>query len=247
MSTVPRSHIINRIILPTWRVAGAMPSCPLGNYCSFVCRPPYWIRKHTTPLINIAVRGSFSLERLLVVQLIGFGDLKSLLGGIQDRLDLLDEAIFLLLELGVLINSLLDEQFNVAQLAEVEVALALQSNDGLLQCVVLGLESGTGSTAASLGNARTAGRGSCSTWTSGTGTAGGTRSSAASGDRRTLSPGDGVVVTAGVVLVPKLLCPLQEIEVVLHLALHQGFDRDGLLDLMLCEGIWRGIQSDRAG
>lgn len=177
----------------------------------------------------------------MVVQLVAFGDLEALLGRVEDGLDLLDEPIFLLLELGVLLDGLLDEQLNVAQLAEVEIALALQPDDCLLQGIVLGLESRAGSTAASsLGDARAAGSWGGATGTSGCrASGGGTRGRAAAGGESTaFSPTNSIIIAAGVVLIPKLLCPLEEVEVVLHSALNELLDGDRLVDLMLCEGVW---------
>jgi hypothetical protein len=45
------------------------------------------------------------------------------------------------------------------------------------------------------------------------------------------------------VLVPVSLGPLQELQIILHLALHEGLDRNRLLDLVLCEDIC-GIVSE---
>ena len=45
---------------------------------------------------------------------------------------------------------------------------------------------------------------------------------------------------AGEVLVPVLLHELQELEVVLHLALDKGLDADGLINLVFGEGVYSG-------
>lgn len=47
--------------------------------------------------------------------------------------------------------------------------------------------------------------------------------------------GGGVVVGAGEVLVPVALAPLQELEVVLHFALDEGFDGDCAVDAVAGE------------
>ncbi|KLU85677.1 hypothetical protein MAPG_04699, partial [Magnaporthiopsis poae ATCC 64411] len=65
-------------------------------------------------------RTAADLERLLVVRGLALGgDLKALLGRIEDDLDLLDQTVLLLLKLGILVDRVLHEQLDVAQLAEV--------------------------------------------------------------------------------------------------------------------------------
>ena len=187
------------------------------------------------------------LKGLLIVASLGLGvgvgDLEALLGRVEDGLDGLDETILLLLELGVLLDSALNENLNVAQLMEVEVALALQTADGLLKSRDLLLESLGGSGASGGGsgsNTGTTGGGGTAGTSRGSGAGRGARGTAHGGrDSATLATGSGIVVTAGVVLVPKPLGPLQEVEVVLHLAFYEGLDGDGLFDLVLGEAVWR--------
>ena len=50
---------------------------------------------------------------------------------------MLEKTALVLFELGLGLHSSLDEQFDIPQLAEVEVALALQTLNSLLKCVVL--------------------------------------------------------------------------------------------------------------
>ena len=182
------------------------------------------------------------LKSLLVNTLNTFGrDLEALFSRVEDILDLLQETL-VLLELRVGLHCLLDEQFYVPQLAKVEVALALQARHSLLKLCVLLLESCT--CCASRGSER----GSSSRCG---GVAGGRRSpgcgrrgtgcrSAATGCRFRAAACNRVVVVAGEVLVPVLLDELEELEVVLHLALDKGLDADGLVDLVLGECVCRG-------
>lgn len=177
--------------------------------------------------VSFSCRFFYFLESLLVVQALSLellslgGDLKALLSRVQDSLDLLEDAVFLLVELGVLVNSLLDEKFNVSQLAEVKVSFTLQSDDGLLEGVVLllqGSRAGTGG----LGNTATGARRDASSAGSGSvGSSSGSSGTGSSSQGVTLAAGDGVVFVVGKVEVPELLGPLQEFEVVLHLALYQ--------------------------
>jgi hypothetical protein len=55
---------------------------------------------------------------------------------------LLEKTTLILFELGLSLHGTLDEQFDIPQLAEVEVALALQTLNSLLKCVVLLCQSG---------------------------------------------------------------------------------------------------------
>lgn len=185
------------------------------------------------------------LESLLVVHLLllAFGrDLEALLGRVKDHLDLLDQAVLVLLELRVLFNSLLHKQFYVAQLGKVKVPLALQTSDSLLERVVLCLQGCGCRTTANLANTQaraSRGRGTAHTTCSGA-TGSNTRSGSstrATSHGGTLAATDGVVVSSRVVLVPESLCPLQELEVVLHLALYESLDGNGLVDLVLGESV----------
>lgn len=181
-----------------------------------------------------------SLERLLVVQLLALRNLEALLGRVENGLDLLDQTILLLLKLGVLIDSLLYKQFDIAQLAEVEVAFPLQTHDRLLERGILLLKGRIrDTTAASLdAYARPSSRGHTS-GTSRSGAASGRTSSraTAAGQCAALPPSNGIVVATWEVLVPELLRPLQEVQVVLHLAFHELLDRNHLVDVVLCERI----------
>lgn len=49
------------------------------------------------------------------------------------------------------------------------------------------------------------------------------------------------------VLVPEALCPLQELEVVLHLALDEHLDGDGAVDLVLAEYIAEDLEIIQVG
>jgi hypothetical protein len=44
------------------------------------------------------------------------------------------------------------------------------------------------------------------------------------------------------VLVPEALCPLQELEIVLHLALDELFDRDGAVNVVLAESVAQDLE-----
>lgn len=186
------------------------------------------------------------LEGLLVVGGVGLsiGNLEALLSRVEDGLDGLDKTVLLLLELGVLLDSTLDKNLDVAQLVEVEIALALQAADGLLKSRNLLLEGLGGSRASSGGSGSNTGAtgGSGATGTSGGSGAGGGARSTGHGGRNsaaTLATGSGIVVTTGVVLVPEPLGPLEEVEVVLHLAFYERLDGNGLFDMVLGEGVWR--------
>jgi hypothetical protein len=191
------------------------------------------------------------LERLLLGTL-GFGrDFEALFGRVENVLDLLEQAL-VFLELGVRLHGLLDQQLDVAQLAEVEVAFAFQARDRLLQLRVLLPQRSAGGAASSRGErcacprcGRVAGGGR----SAGSG-GGGARCCTARGGEATLalSARDGVVVVAGEVLVPVLLDELEKLEVVLHLALYQRLDPDGLVDLVLGECVCGGqLQREGAG
>lgn len=185
------------------------------------------------------------LKGLLIVGGLGvsLGNLEALLGRVKDGLDGLDETVLLLLEFGVLLDSALNKNLNVAQLVEVEVTLALQAADGLLQSCDLLLESlggGRVSSGGSSSDTGTTGGGGATGTSRGSRTGGGARGTAHGGrESATLATGSGIVITAGVVLVPEFLGPLQEVEVVLHLAFYERLDGDGLFDLVLGEGVWR--------
>lgn len=182
-------------------------------------------------------------ERLLVVHLALGRDLKALLCAVQDGLDLLDEPVLLLLDLGVLLDRVLNQQLNVPQLAKVKVALALQTDDRLLERRVLLRQRGVGlgdaqprpgSARRRRGAARSPGRAACHRSASSSPTTAAARRTEGSA----LSPRDGVVLAARVVLVPETLYPLQELEVVLHLALDETCNGDGFVDLVLGKCVW---------
>jgi hypothetical protein len=67
---------------------------------------------------------------------------RTYLGRVENSLYLLEKTTLVLFELGLGLHGALDEQFDIPQLAEVEVALALQTLDSLLKCIVLLCESG---------------------------------------------------------------------------------------------------------
>lgn len=176
------------------------------------------------------------LEGLLVVHLILGGDLEALLCRVQDGLDLLDKAVLLLLQLGILVDGLLDEKLNVSELAEVKVTLPLEACHCLLEGSVLLLKGGGGG-AGSLGNPRATARGTtCSTGgAAGSGGSGG--GTTGGGHGTAFSSGNGVVLVIREVEVPEALCPLQELEVVLHLALDEGRYGNRLVDLVLQKAV----------
>jgi hypothetical protein len=90
-----------------------------------ICRPRH-DRRHSIELPYDFCDARFViLERLLFGGALGlWGDFEALFGRVQDVLDLLEQA-FVLLELGIGLHCLLDQQLDVAELAEVEVAFAL--------------------------------------------------------------------------------------------------------------------------
>jgi hypothetical protein len=67
---------------------------------------------------------------------------RTYLGRVENSLYLLEKTTLVLFELGLGLHGALDEQFDIPQLAEVEVALALQTLNSLLKCIVLLCESG---------------------------------------------------------------------------------------------------------
>lgn len=100
----------------------ALPQTQLlsGLYINGLSRPPSpWSPPKTTCSASAVCRPIHTIanlylsERLLVIRdllLLALGrDFETLLGRVQDQLDLLDQAIFLLLDLGILFDSLLDE------------------------------------------------------------------------------------------------------------------------------------------
>lgn len=159
------------------------------------------------------------------------------LGGIQNSLYLLQQTAFVLLQLWLSFHGLLDEKFYVSQFAEIEVALALEAAHSFDQLGVLCLKSGrcrSGRLTA------ISPRGSCSHCWLSCGSCG-TRCPVARHCWWTtgyaLPPTDSIVVTARKVLVPVLLRPLHELEVVLHLALDQLLHGDGSVDVVFTEQI----------
>jgi hypothetical protein len=67
---------------------------------------------------------------------------RTYLGRVENSLYLLEKTTLVLFELGLSLHGALDEQFDIPQLAEVEVALALQTLNSLLKCIVLLCQSG---------------------------------------------------------------------------------------------------------
>jgi hypothetical protein len=67
---------------------------------------------------------------------------RTYLGRVENSLYLLQETALILLELGLGLHGALDEQFDIPELAEVEIALTLQTLNSLLKCVVLLCQSG---------------------------------------------------------------------------------------------------------
>ena len=151
---------------------------------------------------------------------------------------MLDQAILLFLDLRVLLARLLHQQLDVAELAEVEIPLALQALDRLLQRVVLLLQRRRAGSPEALGDPRASGRrgaspdGARRCSRSGRDTGGGRGA-------RSTSSSNGIVVAAREVLVPVPLGPLEEFEVVLHLALDQLFDIHRAVDAMSREAVYR--------
>ena len=177
------------------------------------------------------------LKRLLLGAL-GLGrDLEALLGRVEYVLNLLEQAL-VLFKLWIRFHGLLNQQLNVAQLAKVKVALALQARHRLLERRVFLAQGGArGSSARRQGCAGTrcgrVGGSGCSSGGRGSGAGCGSRGDAA----LALAAGNGVVFVAWEVLVPVLLDELEELEVVLHLALYERLDADGLVDLVLGERV----------
>lgn len=134
---------------------------------------------------------------------------------------MLDQSILLLLQLRVFIDGLLDQELNVTELAEVEVPFPLEADHRLLEGCILLLQSG-GSGAGSLGNTGTTAGSVSSTAGGGSGGRSGSRGTATGRESAAFSSGNGVVVVVGEVKVPEPLGPLQELEVVLHLALDES-------------------------
>lgn len=48
-------------------------------------------------------------------------------------------------------------------------------------------------------------------------------------------------------LVPEALCPLQELEIVLHLALDELLDRDGAINVVLAESVAQNLEIVQVG
>jgi hypothetical protein len=178
-----------------------------------------------------------ALKRLLLGALGLRRDLEALLRRVEYVLNLLEQA-FVLFKLWIRFHGLLNQQLNVAQLAKVKVALALQARHRLLERRVFLAQGGArGSSARRQGCAGTrcgrVGGSGCSSGGRGSGAGCGSRGDAA----LALAAGNGVVFVAWEVLVPVLLDELEELEVVLHLALYERLDADGLVDLVLGERV----------
>ena len=96
-------------------------------------------------VFTIGLLGNFKalLQELLAIKpmlvVIFFLD-STYLSRIENSLDLLEQATLVLLEHRVGFHGLLDQELNIPQLAEVEVALALQSLHSLQHLCVLRLE-----------------------------------------------------------------------------------------------------------
>lgn len=161
------------------------------------------------------------------------------LGGIQDRLDRRNQTILVLLQLWLILHCPLDQQLDVTQLAEVEIPLLLQASDALLQLRILLLQVGGSATTTkrcSGSSSTTDGRGSSSLRSVRTDVAAdGLLGGSSDHGRRSLSAGKSIVVATGIVLIPESLRPLQELQVVLHLALDESLDVDGPVDVLLGE------------
>jgi hypothetical protein len=78
----------------------------------------------------------------IITILVVVGSIRTYLGRVENSLYLLEKTTLVLFELGLGLHGALDEQFDIPQLAEVEVALALQTLNSLLKCIVLLCESG---------------------------------------------------------------------------------------------------------
>ncbi|KAH8621872.1 hypothetical protein IG631_23494 [Alternaria alternata] len=203
--------------------------CRLYNVPQFLLYVPVRHRRRRS--------SDLALKRLLLGAL-GLGrDLEALLGGVENGLNLLEQAL-VLFKLGIRFHGLLNQQLNVAQLAKVKVALTLQARHRLLERRVFLAQSGArGSSARRQGCTGTrcgrVGGSGCSSGGRGSGAGCGSRGDAA----LALAAGNGVVIVAWEVLVPVLLDELEELEVVLHLALYERLDADGLVDLVLGERV----------
>lgn len=182
------------------------------------------------------------LERLLLhtLTLSLWWDFEALFGRVENVLDLLEQTL-VLLELRIGLHRLLDQQLDVAQLAEVKVPLALEARDSLLESTVLLAQSSAG------GSSPRGKRCACprrsrvaSSWCSPGSRCGGAGCRCGSGSNTALAlaAGNGVVLVTGEMLVPVLLDKLEEFEVVLHLALYERLDADGLVDVVLGERVW---------
>jgi hypothetical protein len=167
---------------------------------------------------------------------------KSYLSRVKDSLDRRDKSILILLELRVLFYRLLHQQLNVSELAEVEISLLLQSGNGLLELRILLLQNSRGSATSKrcpgpCGTAAADSRGSSALLLLPD------RRLGVSADNTglTLSAGEGVVVSARIVLVPVSLGPLKELEVVLHLALYELLNVNRSVDVLLGEVYYRTV------
>jgi hypothetical protein len=182
------------------------------------------------------------LESLLVVDSLALcRNLKAFLCRVENSLDVLDQSILLLLQLGIFIDSLLDEELNISELAEIKVTFPLQAGNSLLESGILLLQS-SGSGSSGLGYSGPTTRGAASPTGGASGSSSnGTRSRGGGRHRSTFSSGDGVVFVIREVEIPKALGPLQKLEVVLHLALDECWHGNGLVDLVLCESVYRYV------
>ena len=172
------------------------------------------------------------------------------LGTIKDRLDLLQQAPLILLQRRIRLHRLLDQELNIPQLAEVEIPLAFQPLHRLHELRILLRQHPTSRAHAAHGATSPtprprrscvrrpprSRRGSTPTHPP---TTPHSRHRSCGGSFPT---GERVVVASGVVLVPVLLAPLQELEVILHLALDEVGDGKGPVDVVFAEGVGEDLE-----
>lgn len=105
-------------------LTGGHACCPPEHITTSTPEAPAVLSQQSIPSHRPLSTTPGRSKRLLVLAL-ALGDLEPLFRRVQDRLDVLDQATLLLVQLGVFLTRLLDEKLYVPQLREVEVALAL--------------------------------------------------------------------------------------------------------------------------
>lgn len=167
---------------------------------------------------------------------------------VQNRLYLLEETALVLLQRGIRFHSLLNQELDIPQLAEVEVPLALQPLYCLHELRVLRLKRSACCTTTHTTSLPTARPRSTRTRCRSSRRAGRRRSSRrpcthrATDTSSTLPPAYWIVVPTREILVPVPLAPLQELEVILHLALDQLLGVERAIDMVFAEGVLQDLE-----